>query len=198
MFGVGGLSDPDAVWGSMSNQLLGPGLVGLMLAGVLAGTMSTLAAKALAISSLLVCAHPSAAQRPPQTSMTLRGVVVGAETSEPLGFSIVTLIPNVGRQFTDHRGVFTFSEVRNPKTGAPRYSHFIVAPGKDALIRGWHKRNEAPNNFLSFLVTAYGESECWAREVLEERAAPGWPRDLTLVLAAAFDAYQRGAIDYEP
>jgi SSS family solute:Na+ symporter len=54
MFGVGGLSDPDAVWGTMSNQLLGPGLVGLMLAGVLAGTMSTLAAKALAISSLFV------------------------------------------------------------------------------------------------------------------------------------------------
>ncbi len=54
MFGAGGLSDPDAVWGTMSNQLLGPGLIGLMLAGVLAGTMSTLAAKALAISSLFV------------------------------------------------------------------------------------------------------------------------------------------------
>ncbi|AOS44217.1 Sodium/pantothenate symporter [Lacunisphaera limnophila] len=54
MFGAGGLSDPDAVWGTMSNQLLGTGLVGLMLAGVLAGTMSTLAAKALAISSLFV------------------------------------------------------------------------------------------------------------------------------------------------
>lgn len=52
LFGVGGLSDPDIVWGAMSNQLLGPGLIGLMLAGVLAGTMSTLAAKALAISSL--------------------------------------------------------------------------------------------------------------------------------------------------
>jgi len=54
MFGVGGLADPDATWGAMSNRLLGPGLVGLMLAGVLAGTMSTLAAKALAISSLFV------------------------------------------------------------------------------------------------------------------------------------------------
>src|SRR6478609_7071653 len=54
MFGAGGLSDPDATWGAMSNKLLGPGLVGLMLAGVLAGTMSTLAAKALAISSLFV------------------------------------------------------------------------------------------------------------------------------------------------
>lgn len=54
LFGVGGLSDPDATWGAMANRLLGPGLVGLMLAGVLAGTMSTLAAKALAISSLFV------------------------------------------------------------------------------------------------------------------------------------------------
>jgi Na+/proline symporter len=54
LFGAGGLSDPDAVWGTMSNNLLGPGLIGLMLAGVLAGTMSTLAAKALAISSLFV------------------------------------------------------------------------------------------------------------------------------------------------
>jgi alcohol dehydrogenase class IV len=52
---------------------------------------------------------------------------------------------------------------------------------------------------LAELVAAYGESDRWAREVLEERAAtPTWPRDLTVVIAAAFDAYQRGAIDYEP
>jgi hypothetical protein len=52
---------------------------------------------------------------------------------------------------------------------------------------------------LEELVAAYDESERWAREVLEERAPePGWPRDLTVVLAAAFDAYQRGALDYEP
>ncbi|MEO7599997.1 MAG: hypothetical protein ABIV50_13755, partial [Opitutus sp.] len=54
VFGPGGLSDPDATWGALSNKLLGPGMIGLMLAGVLAGTMSTLAAKALAISSLFV------------------------------------------------------------------------------------------------------------------------------------------------
>jgi hypothetical protein len=52
---------------------------------------------------------------------------------------------------------------------------------------------------LAELVAAYGDSERWAREVLEERASgPGWPRDLGVVLAAAFDAYQRGATDYEP
>jgi hypothetical protein len=50
---------------------------------------------------------------------------------------------------------------------------------------------------LEQLTTVYGEAESWARELLDERATlPGWPRDLTTVLAAAFDAYQRGALDY--
>ncbi len=60
LFGPNGLADPDATWGVMTTRLLGPGFLGLMLAGVLAGTMSTLAAKALAISSLFVrnfCRH---------------------------------------------------------------------------------------------------------------------------------------------
>jgi len=52
---------------------------------------------------------------------------------------------------------------------------------------------------LAELAAAYRDSERWAREAVEERApSPGWPRDLSLVLAAAFYAYQRGAVDYEP
>jgi hypothetical protein len=52
---------------------------------------------------------------------------------------------------------------------------------------------------LSELVSAYGQADRWAREVLEERApSSGWPPDLTTVLDAAFDVYQRGATDYEP
>jgi hypothetical protein len=52
---------------------------------------------------------------------------------------------------------------------------------------------------LEELVAVYAESDRWGREVLDERTSvPGWPRDLTTVLAAAFDTYQRGAIDYEP
>ena len=48
------------------------------------------------------------------------------------------------------------------------------------------------------LAGAYRDAERWAREIVEERApSPGWPRDLALVLAAAFHAYQRGASDYQ-
>jgi hypothetical protein len=50
---------------------------------------------------------------------------------------------------------------------------------------------------LEQLAAAYRDAERWGREVVEERApSPGWPRDLALVLAAAFYAYQRGAVDY--
>jgi hypothetical protein len=50
---------------------------------------------------------------------------------------------------------------------------------------------------LAELADAYRDAERWAREAVEERApSPGWTRDLALVLAASFFAYQRGALDY--
>ena len=50
---------------------------------------------------------------------------------------------------------------------------------------------------LAELAAAYRDADRWARQVIEERApSPGWPRDLSLVLAAAFRAYERGASDY--
>jgi hypothetical protein len=51
---------------------------------------------------------------------------------------------------------------------------------------------------LDELAGSYREAERWARETVQERApSPGWPRDLALVLAAAYYAYQRGASDYQ-
>jgi hypothetical protein len=52
---------------------------------------------------------------------------------------------------------------------------------------------------LADLARAYADAESWAREAVSERAAtPGWARDLTTVVATAFQTYQRGALDYEP
>ncbi len=52
--GADSLSDPDLAWGVMSLELLGPGLLGLMLAGVLAANMSTIAAQTMCVSALYV------------------------------------------------------------------------------------------------------------------------------------------------
>lgn len=48
------LHDPDLIWGYMTRDLLFPGAIGLMLAGVLAGKMSSLAGACVANSALAV------------------------------------------------------------------------------------------------------------------------------------------------
>src|SRR6266550_1478231 len=50
-------------------------------------------------------------QLPSTTS--LRGTVVGAESGQPLGFSIVTLHPGGGQQFTDVSGAFAFADTKS-------------------------------------------------------------------------------------
>lgn len=48
------ISDPDAAWGILSHNLLGPGLRGVMVAGILAANMSTLDAVCVYLSALFV------------------------------------------------------------------------------------------------------------------------------------------------
>jgi hypothetical protein len=52
---------------------------------------------------------------------------------------------------------------------------------------------------LDELVAVYDSADNWSREAVEDRvAAPGWPRQLSLVQDAAFHLYARGAMDYSP
>jgi len=45
----------------------------------------------------------------------------------------------------------------------------------------------------------YGDAERWATDTVAERApARSWPRDLAIVLDAAFCLYARAAVDYLP
>lgn len=52
--GPGALQDPDNAWGELSRRLLPPGLIGLMLCGILAANMSVISHHALAMSALFV------------------------------------------------------------------------------------------------------------------------------------------------
>jgi Na+/proline symporter len=52
--GAGALADPDDTWGTMSRTLLPPGLLGLMLIGLLANNMDTVAAQTMAVAGLFV------------------------------------------------------------------------------------------------------------------------------------------------
>ncbi|MDD5011451.1 MAG: hypothetical protein PHQ00_04940, partial [Phycisphaerae bacterium] len=53
-FEKGLVSDPDTTWGVMSNDLLGVGLRGIMIAGILAANMSTVAGVSVYLSALFV------------------------------------------------------------------------------------------------------------------------------------------------
>src|SRR3954469_18289304 len=65
------------------------------------------------------------------------------------------------------------------------------------IVTEERRRQVGQTYTLAQLAAAYRDAERWARESVEERApSSGWPRDLALVLAAAFHAYQRGATDY--
>ncbi len=80
----------------------------------------------------------SAAQQP-----ALRGLVVAAESGEPLGFSIVALHPGFGQRFTDARGTFAFDA---PKPGpyvlsirqigyAPRDTQLVISGDSATTVR---------------------------------------------------------------
>ncbi len=76
----------------------------------------------------------------------------------------------------------------------PRYRRLV---GQVELVVDELRKRVGGTYTLAELAAAYRDADSWARQVIEDRApAPGWPRDLSLVLAAAFHAYRRGASDF--
>lgn len=52
---------------------------------------------------------------------------------------------------------------------------------------------------LGELASAYGDSDRWVQEALQQaEPAPGWPARTATVQDAAFHLYSRGAVDYKP
>jgi len=51
---AGALHDPDLIWGYMTRDLLFPGVIGLMLVGILAANMSSLDAGSVSYAALFI------------------------------------------------------------------------------------------------------------------------------------------------
>ena len=84
--------------------------------------------------------------------------------------------------------------LENERDDRRRYERLLE---QVAIIVDELRRRVGQTYTLDELAAAYRDAERWAREAVEERApSPGWPRDLALVLAASFYAYQRGAVDH--
>jgi SSS family solute:Na+ symporter len=76
----GALDDPDQIWGVMTQRLLFPGAIGLMLAGVLAANMSSLDAQAVTNSALFIknLYQPARQGRSERHYMSVGRVVIAA------------------------------------------------------------------------------------------------------------------------
>ena len=84
--------------------------------------------------------------------------------------------------------------VEDERGDARRYAQLVA---QVAIVVDELRKQVGQTFTLAELAAAYRDSERWARAAIEEHApSPGWPRDLALVVAAAFYAYQRGAMDY--
>jgi hypothetical protein len=79
----------------------------------------------------------------------------------------------------DGLDMFTFSELRNPRTRRPLYTHWIIPKGKSLTIIGWHKNNKKSNLFE---VAGIGDSE--AAKLLKSTAKVG---TITVCFHAAWE-----------
>lgn len=97
--GPGALSDPDAVWGAMARQLLGPGFLGLMLAAVIASTSGaqTMAASALFVRNIYRHFRPNLSHREAVTAgrwavIAFLGLGAISATTMTNAFSVAQLL----------------------------------------------------------------------------------------------------------
>jgi len=92
---------------------------------------------------------------------------------------------------------------------AEGYRRLLAEKGRPDLYEQLHAQvrvltdelsRRVGNHFtLSQLAAAYPHADDWGREAVADRAAtPGWPRNLSIAIAAAFYLFSRGASDYEP
>jgi solute:Na+ symporter, SSS family len=89
------LGDPDTVWGSMSKALLGPGIRGLMVAGILAADMSSLAAQTVTVAGLFVRNLYGIARPSRSVDQTVRAARFAVVIVLILSVMVATLMSNL-------------------------------------------------------------------------------------------------------
>jgi solute:Na+ symporter, SSS family len=87
----GSLSDPDLIWGFMTNDLLVPGAIGLMLAGILAANMSTLSGTSISYAALFIrnLYKPFYPDKSERYYLNVGRVVIGVTLLGGIGIALV-------------------------------------------------------------------------------------------------------------
>src|SRR5262245_23274286 len=80
----------------------------------------------------------------------------------------------------DGLSLYSFSDVKDPKTGRPRYAVVLVEAGREVFLPGWHRTNEVSEEFV---ITDYAKSAAAALRstaptgTVTATFAAAWPKD---------------------
>ena len=145
-----------------------------------------LSPRALVLACLLWVSGAHLASQQP----ALRGTVFSAETGQPLGFSIVTLVPNGGRQFTDAAGAFVFGITSGGYVLSVRQIGYTPLDTQ-IVVRG--DSTTTVQVTLRHLAIELPPVTITARQCTN----PGPPDSTETVLRAVFDQLQENARRFE-
>ncbi len=80
----------------------------------------------------------------------------------------------------DGLDLFTFSDIRNEKTGEPKFRRLVFAKGQSYAVQGWYRTGERAD---SFVVTSYAKSAA-AEKLVKPSGRTG---TITVTFAAAWN-----------
>jgi hypothetical protein len=80
----------------------------------------------------------------------------------------------------DGLNLYAFSDLKDPKTGRPKFTVVIVRAGQEVFLRGWHRTHEMSEEFV---ITDYAKSAAAELRstaptgVITATFAAAWPKD---------------------
>jgi hypothetical protein len=80
----------------------------------------------------------------------------------------------------DGLNLYAFSNLKNPKTGQPKFSVFVVGAGQEVFLPGWHRTHEVSEEFV---ITEYAKSAAAELRstaptgVITATFAAAWPKN---------------------
>jgi len=131
----------------------------------------------------ILAAPHSGAQYAPRSAAVQNGLaVVPLQRGEVFGVKLInrSKLDAAVTLTIDGLNQFEFSDVKDPKTGRPKFKVVFVGPGKEVFLRGWHRSNETSEEFV---ITEYAKSaSALVRStaptgVVTAQFAAAWPKN---------------------
>lgn len=131
----------------------------------------------------ILAAPQSGAQYSPRAASIQNGLAfVPLQRGEVFGVKLInrSKLDAAVTLTIDGLNLYEFSDLKDPKTGRPKFSVVLVPAGQEIFLRGWHRTHEASEEFV---ITEYAKSASALVKstaptgVVTAQFAAAWPKD---------------------